>query len=80
LLPSRDRQGAVYFQKPEFCDRNYLGQGGATYAAAFSVGTGPSPGDVLVENLHGQSTSSGLPDIVAPDASGGVTVLINKTK
>jgi len=58
----------------------YLGQGSATYATPFSIGTGPSPGDILVENLHGQSPTSGLPDIVAPDNSGGVTVLINKTK
>jgi len=58
----------------------FLGQGGATYAAPFSIGTSPSPGSVLVENLHGQSPKAGLPDIVVPDTSGGVTVLINTTK
>jgi len=58
----------------------YLGQGGGTYAAAFSIGTGSAPGALLVENLHGQSASSGLPDIVVPDFNGGVTVLINATK
>jgi hypothetical protein len=58
----------------------YLGTGGATYAAPFAIGTGPAPGEVLVENLHGQATSAGSPDIVAPDNSGGVRVLINKAK
>jgi hypothetical protein len=58
----------------------YLGQGGATYAAPFSIGTGVSPGALIVENLHGQPASSGLPDIVVPDFSGGVLVLINTTK
>jgi hypothetical protein len=57
----------------------YLGQGGATYAAPFSIGTGPSPGSILVENLHGQSPKAGLPDIVIPDTSGGVMVLFNLT-
>jgi len=58
----------------------YLGLGGATYAAPFSIGTGPEPGALLVENLHGQRASAGRPDIVVPDFSGGVTVLINATK
>ncbi len=57
----------------------FLGQGGATYATPFSVGTGPSPGSILVENLHGQSPKAGLPDIVVPDTSGGVVVLLNLT-
>jgi hypothetical protein len=58
----------------------YLGEGGATYATPFCIGTGPSPGDILVANLHGQSPTVGLPDIVAPDTSGGVMVLLNLTK
>jgi hypothetical protein len=58
----------------------FLGEGGANYATPFSIGTGPSPGDILVSNLHGQSLTAGLPDIVAPDSSGGVMVLINTTK
>jgi hypothetical protein len=41
---------------------------------------GPAPGFILTENLHGQSPAAGIPDIVAPDTSGGVMVLINKTK
>jgi hypothetical protein len=58
----------------------FLGEGGANYATPFSIGTGPSYGDLLVSNLHGQSLSAGLPDIVEPDTSGGVMVLLNLTK
>lgn len=58
----------------------YLGLGGAAYAAPFDIGTGPVPGSLLAEDLHGQPLSAGLPDIVVPDNSGGVMVLINKTK
>jgi hypothetical protein len=58
----------------------FLGLGGATYAIPFDIGTGPFPGTILTVNLHGQPASSGLPDIAAPDNSGGVMVLINKTK
>ena len=57
----------------------YLGEGGATYAAPFSIGAGPGPGSILVENLHGQSPEAHLPDIVVPDTSGGVMVLLNQT-
>jgi FG-GAP-like repeat len=57
----------------------YLGEGGATYATPFSIGTGPSPGSILFENLHGQSPKAGLPDIVETDTSGGVMVLFNLT-
>jgi hypothetical protein len=53
----------------------YLGEGNATYAAPFAIGTGPSPGSILVEHLH----ASSLPDIVVPDTSGGVMVLLNVT-
>jgi hypothetical protein len=58
----------------------FLGEGGANYAAPFSIGTGPSPGDILVSNLHGPSPTAGLSDLVAPDSSGGVMVLLNLTK
>jgi hypothetical protein len=56
----------------------YLGEGDATYAAPFYIGVGPSPGQILVERLHGQA--AGLPDILAPDGSGGITVLLNLAK
>jgi hypothetical protein len=58
----------------------FLGLGNGTYAIPFDVGTGPSPTDILVANLHGQGVSAGLPDIIAPDYTGSVTVLINTTK
>jgi hypothetical protein len=38
-------------------------------------------GQIFFENLHGQSPTAGLPDIVSPDNSwGGVLVLLNLTK
>jgi hypothetical protein len=58
----------------------FLGRGNGTFATPFYVGVGPAPGDILTENLHGQSATAGIPDIVAPDVTGGVTVLINETK
>jgi len=57
----------------------YLGQGGATYATPFNIGTGPNPGSILLEGLHGQTATAGIPDIVEPDTSGGVMVLLNLT-
>ena len=57
----------------------YLGKGGATYATPFDIGTGPFPGSVLVEDLHGQSSKTGIPDIVVADTSGGVMTLLNLT-
>ena len=55
----------------------FLGKGDGTFQAPYYVGAGPSPGDILLENLHGQAASCGMPDIVAPDVTGGVSVLIN---
>jgi hypothetical protein len=57
----------------------FLGEGNTTYATPFAIGTGPSPGSILVEHLHSQSVA-GLPDIVVPDTSGGVMVLLNLTE
>ena len=58
----------------------YLGEGGAKYATPFYLGTGPAPGSIFAVNLLGQKASKGLPDLVAPDLSGGVEVLLNLTK
>ncbi|HXM39772.1 MAG TPA: VCBS repeat-containing protein [Bryobacteraceae bacterium] len=58
----------------------YVGKGNATYEGPRYVGTGPSSAGLLLENLHGQPPGAGLPDIVSPDGSGGVRVLINLTK
>ena len=40
-------------------------------------GSGPAVGQIFFENLHGQSPMVGLPDLVAPDSTGGVLVLLN---
>lgn len=57
-----------------------LGKGNGTFTTPFAVGAGPALGQILMENLHGQSPTAGLPDLVAPDSSGGVMVLLNVTK
>jgi len=57
----------------------FLGEGNTTYATPFAIGTGPSPGSILVGHFHEQS-APGLPDIVVPDTSGGVMVLVNQTQ
>jgi hypothetical protein len=56
------------------------GLGNGTFAPTIAWGVGGSPGQIILENLHGQPRSAGLPDIVSPDSGGGVTVLINVTK
>jgi hypothetical protein len=58
----------------------FLGKGDATFADPYYIGAGPSPVDLLTQNLHGQASSAGLPDIVVPDVTGGVMILINTTK
>jgi hypothetical protein len=58
----------------------FLGKGDGTFNAPFYIGAGPSPGDILAVNLHGQPATAGHPDLVAPDGSGGVMVLINTSK
>jgi len=58
----------------------FLGEGKGQFATPFYIGAGPSPGSIYAASLHGQSPSAGLPDIVVPDFSGGVTTLINTTK
>jgi hypothetical protein len=57
-----------------------IGTGKGTFLPPIAFGAGPGEGQILLENLHGQSATAGLPDLVAPDNSGGVTVLINRTK
>ncbi len=56
-----------------------LGNGNGTFTTAYYAGAGFAPGDILLENLHGQPACSGSPDIVAPDVTGGVMVLIDLT-
>jgi hypothetical protein len=57
-----------------------LGKGDGTFKGMPSQGVGPGASQILLENLHGQPPKAHLPDIVAPDSTGGVTVLINTTK
>src|SRR5580658_3588352 len=56
----------------------YLGKGNATFKPPFFIGPGDAPGMILTQTLHGQP--AGLPDIVLPDGTGGVTVLTNTTR
>jgi hypothetical protein len=58
----------------------FLGKGDGMFATPFYIGAGPNPGGILAENLHGQPATAGRPDLVAPDISGGVMVLINTSK
>jgi hypothetical protein len=58
----------------------YLGNGGASFAAPFYLGTGPNPKSILPVDLHGQATGAGLPDLVYPDATGFILSLSNLTK
>ncbi len=55
-----------------------LGTGKGTFATPFVEGVGPGVGQVFAQALHGQP--SGFADIVAPDYTGGITILINTTK
>jgi FG-GAP-like repeat len=57
-----------------------LGTGKGTFYPPFGVGAGPGVGQVLLQNLHRQSATAGLPDLVAPDSNGGVMVLLNLAK
>jgi len=57
-----------------------LGKGNGTFLKPTAFGAGPGEGQILLQNLHAQSPTSGLPDLVAPDSTGGVMVLINLTK
>jgi hypothetical protein len=57
-----------------------LGNGDGTFTGMPSQGVGPGAGQILLQNLHGQSPKLHLPDIVSPDNTGGVTVPINTTE
>jgi hypothetical protein len=56
-----------------------LGNGDGTFQAPFYQGLGADPGQIFLQDLHGQKPSAHQPDIAAPDGSGGVMVLINTT-
>jgi hypothetical protein len=55
-----------------------LGNGKGEFQTPFVEGVGAGVGQVFTQALHGQP--AGLADIVAPDYTGGITVLLNTTK
>jgi hypothetical protein len=55
----------------------FLGTGYGTFANRYYVGAGPFPGDIVIENLHGQSPCGHFRDIAVPDVAGGVMALVN---
>jgi VCBS repeat protein len=55
----------------------FLGKGDGTFANPYYIGAGPFPGDIVIENLHGQSPCGHFRDIAVPDMTGGVMVLVN---
>jgi hypothetical protein len=50
------------------------------FVTPFVIGAGAGVGQVFTQNLHGQPATAGLPDLFAPDSTGGVMVLLNLTK
>jgi hypothetical protein len=57
----------------------FLGLGSGAFEYAASVGTLGSPQDLFALDAHGQKPKSGLPDLVAPDSSGVLDVILNVT-
>ena len=59
----------------------FLGLGDGTFQAPiFGFGAGPSPGDLLTVDAHGQPAGAGKPDLLLPDTTGGIFTLFNLTK
>jgi hypothetical protein len=57
----------------------FLGEGSGTFEYTASIGTLGSPQDLFALDAHGQKPKSGLPDLVVPDASGVLDVILNVT-
>jgi hypothetical protein len=57
----------------------FLGEGSGAFEYAVSVGTLGSPQDLFVLDAHGQKPKSGLGDLVTPDSSGALDVILNTT-
>jgi hypothetical protein len=57
----------------------FLGEGSGTFEYVGSIGTLGSPQDLFALDAHGQEPKSGLPDLVAPDSSGVLDVILNVT-
>lgn len=58
----------------------YFGKGGLNYSDPIYLGTGTLSSAILTMNLHGQTPLDGKPDIVIPDNSGQVLVMLNLTR
>ena len=58
----------------------FLGLGSMQFATPFYLGHGTEPGSVIAADLHGQPYKSGKADLVVPDASGKIEVILNLTK
>jgi hypothetical protein len=56
-----------------------LGNGDGTYQTPFAVGVGPGVGQVFAQRLTADPKRVGM-DLVAPDGTGGVLVLVNVMK
>jgi adhesin/invasin len=58
----------------------FSGKGGLHFATPILYGTNETTSGILTMNLHGQTPAMGKPDIVLPDTTGGLVVLLNVTK
>jgi hypothetical protein len=55
----------------------FIGEGSMTFESPFYLGTLGSPSDIFALNAHGQQPKSGLPDLIVPDGSGVLDVILN---
>ena len=67
LMPASGSLGIAY------------GIGNGTFTAQLYIGTGNGAGQIILSDVHGQPASERSPDIVSPDNTGGVMVLVNTT-
>lgn len=58
----------------------YLGEGSMEFEYAMSIGTLGSPQDLFALSVHGQNPKSGLLDLVVPDSTGVLDVILNTTR
>jgi hypothetical protein len=58
----------------------FLGEGSMTFASPIYLGTLGSPYFIFALDANGQESKAGLPDLVVPDGSGVLEVLLNTTK
>ena len=58
----------------------FIGEGSMTFASPTYLGTLGSPNDIFALDAHGRKPKAGLPDLVMPDGSGVLQVILNATK